>query len=221
MRAARAALRSPNLPPTALRTRKRTYRLAARARARDARRQRILDAAYEAFSALRYEDVTLEDVAARSGTSKRTVYRLFGTKKQLHAAWLREGAPGIPARPDPSTLTDTHGFVRRLVEFYEENGAAILNMLAQESSVPALRPLLDDGRQRYEQGIERALGHLLRGLRGATRKRRHMQLVVICDVYMWSMLRRGRGLTQADVERVIGEMLAVLGTGASGRGSPS
>src|SRR5512142_1493045 len=118
---------------------KRTYRLAARADARDARRRRIPEAAYEAFGARRYEDVTLAEVAARAGTSERTVYRLFGTKKRLLSSWLREVAPGIGPPPDPSLRNDTAGFVKVMVDFYEKRAASILNMLAQEDSVPALR----------------------------------------------------------------------------------
>ncbi len=189
---------------------RRTYRLAARAEARDERRRRILEAAYEVFGARRYEDVTLAEVAAKAGTSERTVYRLFGTKKRLLTSWLREVAPGIGPPPDPSVRHDSRAFVRIMVAFYETRGPSLLNMLAQEDSVPALRQLLDWGREKYDEGIERGLGHLLRGFRGAARKRRHMQLVVICDVYTWSLLRRGRGLTQNEVARVLEEMLAVL-----------
>src|SRR5262249_29474265 len=93
---------------------------------------------------------------------------------------------------------------------YEHRGAAILNMLAQEDSVPALRPILDWGRERYDEGIERALGHLLRGLRGAARKRRHHQLVVICDVYTWSLLRHGPKLSQTEVVNGLEGMLTIL-----------
>jgi AcrR family transcriptional regulator len=189
---------------------RRTYRLAARADARDERRKRILDAAYEVFGARRYEDVTLAEVAAKAGTSERTVYRLFGTKKRLLTSWLREVAPGIGPPPDPSVRHDSRAFVRIMVDFYETRGASLLNMLAQEDSVPALRQLLDWGRERYDEGIERGLGHLLIGFRGAARKRRHMQLVVICDVYTWSLLRRGRGLSQKEVARVLEDMLRVI-----------
>ena len=189
---------------------KRTYRLAARAEARDERRKRILEAAYEVFGARRYDDVTLAEVAAKAGTSERTVYRLFGTKKRLLSSWLREVAPGIGPPPDPSVKHDSRAFVRVMVEFYEQRGASLLNMLAQEDAVPALRPLLDWGRLKYDEGIERGLGHLLHGLRGPARKRRHMALVVICDVYTWSLLRQGRGLPQTEVVRVLEGMLIML-----------
>ena len=193
---------------------KRTYRLAARADARDERRKRILDAAYEAFGVRRYEDVTLAEVATRAGLSERTVYRLFGTKKRLLTAWLKEIAPNIGPPPEPSLRNDSRAFVRVMVEFYEQRGSAILNMLAQESSVTALRPILDWGRMRYDEGIERGLGHLLRGCRGAARKRRHHQLVVICDVYTWSLLRHGRKLSQNEVVKVLEDMLSILETTA-------
>lgn len=197
---------------------KRTYRLAARAEARDFRRQRILEAAYEAFGARRYEEVTLAEVAARAGTSERTVYRLFGTKQRLLSSWLREVAPRLGPPPDPSVRNDSSAFVRVMVEFYERRGAALLNMLAQEDSVPALRPLLDWGRDQYDKGIQRCLGHLLRGFRGAARKRRQMQLVVVCDVFTWSLLRQGRKLSQAEVVGVLEDMLAFLPV-APGRGA--
>jgi AcrR family transcriptional regulator len=189
---------------------KRTYRLATRAKARDARRRAILEAAYAAFGARRYEDVTLAEVAARAGTSERTVYRLFGTKKRLLSSWLKEVAPGIGPPPDPTLRDDSRAFVRVMVDFYEDRGPSILNMLSQEDSVPAFRPLLDWGRDRYDEGIKRGLGHLLRGFRGAARKRRHMQIVVICDVYTWSLLRQGRKLSKAEVLRVLDDMLGLI-----------
>ncbi|HEY8090890.1 MAG TPA: helix-turn-helix domain-containing protein, partial [Polyangiaceae bacterium] len=106
---------------------KRTYRLAARAEARDERRRRILEAAYEVFGVRRYEDVTLAEVAARAGTSERTVYRLFGTKKRLLTSWLKEVAPGIGPPPDPSVRNDARSFVHIMVDFYERRGASLLN----------------------------------------------------------------------------------------------
>jgi AcrR family transcriptional regulator len=189
---------------------KRTYRLAARADATDARRRRILEAAYEAFGLQRYEDVTLAAVAAVAGTSERTVYRLFGTKERLLSSWLSEIGPSVGPPPDPGLRNDTRAFVRVMVEFYEQRGASILNMLAQEDAVPALRPLMAWGRDLYDEGLERGLGHLLRGFRGAARQRRRMQLVVACDVYTWKLLRHGRGLSQGEVERVIEDLLNIL-----------
>jgi AcrR family transcriptional regulator len=189
---------------------KRTYRLTARAEASAERRRRILEAAYEVFGARRYDDVTLAEVAARAGTSERTVYRLFGTKKRLLSSFLREIAPGVRPPPDPTLQNDSRAFVRAMVDFYEQSGASVLNLLDQEDAVPALRPLLDSGRQKYDEGIERGLGHLLKGFRGAARKRRQMALVVICDVYTWRLLRQGRGLSQTEVVHVLEDMLALL-----------
>ena len=189
---------------------KRPYRLAARADATDARRRRILESAYEAFGLRRYEDVTLAEVAARAETSERTVYRLFGTKERLLSSWLSEIGPGVAPPPDPSLRNDTRAFVRVMIAFYEERGASILNMLAQEEAVPALRPLMAWGRDLYDEALERGLGHLLRGFRGAARQRRRMQLVMACDVYTWKLLRHGRGLSQGEVERVIEDLLDVL-----------
>ncbi|HEY2105244.1 MAG TPA: TetR/AcrR family transcriptional regulator [Candidatus Binataceae bacterium] len=54
-------------------------------------RARILHSAMELFGEKGFEDVPIDDVAARAGVGKGSVYRQFGSKEQLYAASVIEG----------------------------------------------------------------------------------------------------------------------------------
>jgi AcrR family transcriptional regulator len=54
-------------------------------------RARILQSAMELFGERRFEDVPIDDIAARAGVGKGSVYRQFGSKEQLYAASVIEG----------------------------------------------------------------------------------------------------------------------------------
>src|SRR5690242_12712167 len=64
-----------------------------------------------------------------------------------------------------------------------------------------------------QEGMMRAAA--LDARTGAARKRLLAQLVAICDVYTWFLLRRQRGLTRRETERALLEMLAPLVNGRS------
>ena len=55
---------------------------------------------------------------------------------------------------------------------YEAHGVAILRMLSQEDRVPAVRNLMDAGRDYHRKWVERTFKPLLQGLRGRRRERR-------------------------------------------------
>jgi AcrR family transcriptional regulator len=75
-------------------------------------RARILQSAMDLFGERGFEDVPIDDVAARAGVGKGSIYRQFGSKEQLYAASVIEGfvqlrnqiekalaaAPSIPER---------------------------------------------------------------------------------------------------------------------------
>ncbi|MEV6772360.1 TetR/AcrR family transcriptional regulator [Nocardia sp. NPDC051030] len=47
------------------------------------RRRQIIEAAYEVFTANGYETATISEVAARAGMGQGTVYRYFGSKREI------------------------------------------------------------------------------------------------------------------------------------------
>src|SRR3712207_3442669 len=76
----------------------RAYRMAARAAASEVTRERILDAACDAFLTSWYDDVTLREVAAAADVALQTVVNHFGTKEALYGAAVQRISDAIEAR---------------------------------------------------------------------------------------------------------------------------
>src|SRR4051812_18660204 len=176
--------------PTVRETRRRPYRMRARAERVKATRERILSAAADDFTTRLFDDVSLDDVAAAAGTTAQTVIRHFGSKESLFAAaadWISDRMVAPRERAEPG---DIAGAVRGLMEHYEQWGHAVLLVLSQEDRVPAIRPVTDEGRAYHRTSVEYHFGDLLDGRDGAARERRIAQLIAITDVYTWKLLRR-------------------------------
>ncbi|MDO9460372.1 MAG: helix-turn-helix domain-containing protein, partial [Alphaproteobacteria bacterium] len=62
-----------------------------RRRRKDARPQEILDAALASFAEKGFNAARVEDIAARAGLSKGTVYLYFDSKQDMFRALVREG----------------------------------------------------------------------------------------------------------------------------------
>ena len=72
----------------------------------EARRRAFLDAATAAFLEKGYASATLDDVIARSGGSRQTLYSLFGGKQGLFEALVAERTASIFAPYPADTLRD-------------------------------------------------------------------------------------------------------------------
>ena len=65
-------------------------------------RQRLLDAACEAFAEYGYRRATVRDICARAGVNLSAVNYHFGSKRELYAEVLRLAEPPIPSRANLS-----------------------------------------------------------------------------------------------------------------------
>ena len=75
------------------------------------------------------------------------------------------------------------------------------------------RDLVARGRALHQDWVTQTFPAHLAGLRGLTRERRLAQLVAICDIYVWKVLRRDLGLTRAQTETALVELIEALETG--------
>jgi AcrR family transcriptional regulator len=201
-----------SIPNMKVSVRKRPYRMVARARATAATGERILDAAVEVFFEDPGASISLDEVARRAGVTVQTVIRRFGGRDGLLAAAAaretnrvrreREVAPG-----------DVAGAVRALVSHYENTGDRVLVMLAQEAGSPMLRETAELGRKMHREWCESVFASALSGLTVTQRARRLAQLVAVCDVYTWMLLRRQAGLGRHQTELAIRELLKPLTEG--------
>jgi AcrR family transcriptional regulator len=174
---------------------RRPYQQGARAEAAAENTRRIVAAAQELFAESLYDQVSLADVAARAGVGLQTLIRRFRTKEAL-VAGIGEIVGGR-----------VEGAVANLVEHYEDAGDMVLRLLAQEDRVDAFRTVTDAGRRMHRDWTVRVFAPLLDGLDRSGRELRLAQLVAICDVYTWKLLRRDQGLSRTRTARALVEMI--------------
>jgi len=181
---------------------KRTYRMQSRATGVEATRRRILEATYQLFLEQPYDEVSLGRVAERAGLTKQTVIRQFGSKDQLAYAVVDWQRP----REEAARLVepgDVSGAVTTLVERYERMGDANVRVLQLENRVPAIRYLLEQGRESHSAWVARVFAPFLPRRRGRAHRRRAMAFYAATEVMLWKLLRRDFGLSRKETEAVL------------------
>jgi TetR/AcrR family transcriptional repressor of mexJK operon len=126
-----------------------------------AKRRAILDAARTLFSGQAYDGVTMEEVAARAGVSKMTVYSHFTDKETLFEALVRQESDRM-AEAFSMPASDG-GLAERLTAF----GGVFLRMILEHetacmmSTLPAMLHSHQEAAWRfYEAGPGRTLAGL-------------------------------------------------------------
>jgi AcrR family transcriptional regulator len=190
---------------------KRPYRMRARAEAAAETGRRILEAVIELHRERFWDQVTLEDIAERAGVTVRTVIRRFGSKERLIEAAAEEGTRQVTHQRYQAPIGDIEGAVKNLVDHYDEGwGDTALRLLAQEERVAAFRSITDAGRAFHYEWVERTFAPLLAKRTGEERRRLLAELIAICDVYFWKLLRRDLGLSREQTELAIRETILAL-----------
>ena len=185
----------------------RQYRLGRRAISASANGHNILASARRLFAKLRYDQVSLDDVASQAGVTERTVVRRFGSKERLFGAVGAERAASIRKARDEVPSGDIVEAVRLLVGTYEDWGDEVLHLLTQERGLAGVNNTVEAGRRYHAAWVERAFSPLLGKLPPALRRRRIAELVAVTDIYCWKVLRRDVGLSRAEVEKSLRELI--------------
>lgn len=189
---------------------RRPYRMRARAEAAAATGERILDAAIEVFWELPTERISLEEIARRAGVTVQTVIRRFGGREGVMAAAGAREAERVRSQRDEAPAGDAAAAVHVLMDHYEAMGARVLRMLAEEHRMAAVRAVADRGRALHRSWCERVFAAALAARTGVERARRLAQVVAVCDVYTWKLLRLDSGLSRRQTELALLELLRPL-----------
>jgi AcrR family transcriptional regulator len=184
----------------------RPYRMTARAEAVEQTRERILQAAYEEWLALPYDQVTLDGVARAAGTTRQTVLRHFGSKDDLALAVVEWQRPQEESarQVEPG---DVAAAVAQLVGRYEAMGDANVRLLELEGRVAPIDHLLAIGRESHRGWIETTFAPFL-PRRGKRREELVLALYAATDVTVWKLLRRDLQQSREDTEAVIRHLVA-------------
>jgi AcrR family transcriptional regulator len=189
----------------------RPYRMGARAEAAAATGRRILRAVLELHTERFHDQITLEDVAERAGVTAQTVIRRFGSRDRLISAAGEYAEREVLKQRSAAPIGDVTGAVGNLMEHYEELGASVLRLLAQEDRVPQLRAIADRGRAGHYAWVDRTFGP---HLKGRSKRLLRAKLITLTDVYVWKLLRLDLGLNRAETATVLNDLIrAVLREG--------
>jgi AcrR family transcriptional regulator len=186
---------------------KRRYQMTARAEAAQLTANGILDAAIGLFTDKAFEDVTLDEVAQRAGVTKRTVLRRFEAKDRLFIAAMDHAVDEMVRQREAAPVGDVAGAVANVVDHYERWGTNRLRLLSQEDRIELVAEHVRGGRIYHRTWVEHTFAPQLAGLRGQARKRRVAALVAATDVYTWKLLRLDLGLSRAETERTLVEII--------------
>ncbi|MGH2904068.1 MAG: TetR/AcrR family transcriptional regulator [Solirubrobacteraceae bacterium] len=199
---------SPDKP--ARKAEQRPYKQVARAQAQQRTRDALLDAASEELSKAGSSKASLETVAAKAGVTKQTALRHFGSKDGLIDAAFRRLSEGVRKERGAAPVGDVPGAARNLMEHYERYGDMMMRLLGEGHLFYLLRRATDHGRQVHVEWVKRTFAPQLESLRGAERERRTAQLVAVCDVYVWKLLRRDMKLSARQAEIALVELIEGL-----------
>ncbi|HEX4837707.1 MAG TPA: TetR/AcrR family transcriptional regulator [Solirubrobacteraceae bacterium] len=188
----------------------RTYKQVARAQAQQRTREALLDAANEELSKDGWSRASLEAVAAKAGVTKQTVLRHFGSKEGLIEAAIRHISEIVRRERARAPIGDLPGAVRNLMDHYERWGDLVMRALAEEHRTPLVRRITDRGREVHSEWVAQTFEPQLAKLSGETRERRMAQLVAVCDVYVWKLLRRDIKLGVPEAETALVELVERL-----------
>jgi AcrR family transcriptional regulator len=184
--------------------------MTARAASATRTAERIVAATKELFVDKVIAEITLADIAARAGVTVQTVLRRYGDKDSLFAAAVAHYADEVTAQRGQATPNAVDDIVANLVEHYEQWGPVVLKMLAQQAASPAIRDTVATSKDYHRDWCETVFSDALADLSKADRARRLAQLVAVCDVRTWELLRIASGLSRKQTQRALHEMLEPL-----------
>jgi len=171
---------------------------------------KIVEATRYLFAERAIAEITLADIAERSGVTVQTILRRFGDKSAVFAETITRFSVEVMAQRDQAVANDLDDLVRNLCEHYEMHGRFMVKVLGEEASTPSLGAALDIGRDYHRRWCETGFGATLARLRGAERGRRLAQLIAICDLRTWEVLRLRCGLSRTQTQLAVREMLQPL-----------
>lgn len=191
---------------------KRPYRMTARAEAVEATREAICAAAIELWLDVPYDELTLDDIAERAGTTRQTVLRHYGSKEGLALAAAEWYSPRIEAATEVEA-GDIPAAVSAIVFQYEAMGDANVRLLEIEDRLAEVHELLERGRSSHRRWVEQSFSPFVERVDRSERERLVDALYAATEVTVWKLLRRDFGRSVDATEAVLDTLVrGVLAT---------
>lgn len=183
----------------------RAYSQGARAASAEATRRRILNATVDLLKTRFRIEIRLEDVAREAQVSVQTVLNVFATRTGLLDAALAEMLRELRALRLSAEPGNIAGGVAALIDHYEQFGDLVVRNLMEQADPQ----LIEIGRAGHRQWVRRQFAPYLERL-AQPRRTQIDELVCVCDVYTWKLLRRDLGRSRSHTEATILAMVTAL-----------
>jgi AcrR family transcriptional regulator len=178
----------------------------ARAASAEATRRRILEVVIALLKRRFRSEIRLEEVAEGAEVTVQTIINVFGGRSGLldeALASLLHDLREQRLRAEPGDLA---GAVAALVDHYEQFGDLVIRNLAEQADLE----LIETGRAGHRQWVQRQFAAQIERV-DATRHRSLIEeLVCVCDVYIWKLLRRDMGRSRPVTEQTILSMVNAI-----------
>lgn len=169
-----------------------------RRRRKDARPGELLDAAIAVFARTGFHAASMDEIGARAGVSKGTVYLYFGTKEHLFSEAVRHGTEALLERTERFVAEEQGSaprMLRRLVSTWdliaagESTGAVLKLLLIESSALPSVAQYTEKLFEHMHALIQTLVE---RGLRDGDFRPCSSTLVarIICAALCWHALGR-------------------------------
>jgi AcrR family transcriptional regulator len=189
---------------------RRQYNQVARAESRKRTRDALLHAAVERFLADRWDQATIEAIAADAGVTKQTLLRHFGSKAGLFEQAMLRDYEQVREQRFAVPRGDLGAAVDNLLDHYEAwSGYAvrIADAAADSEALAALRGL---ARQLHYDWVEHAFGPWLDARGAVARSRLRNTLIAICDLNAWRLLSHDLALSRQETRATLLEAIERL-----------
>lgn len=128
----------------------------------DERRGQLLELAVGLFARHSFDELSMAGIAREAGISKALLYHYFPSKQELFEATLTQAAEevGRITEPDPALppLEALPASLDAFLGWIEQNDLAYRKLMESAGSVPGVRALIDDVRDRTSARILVAIG---------------------------------------------------------------
>jgi AcrR family transcriptional regulator len=159
-------------------------------------RDRVIDTVRELLADGSFHASTVEEVAARAGVSRATVYTHFGSRIGLVDA-LCERLGETAALREIRTTTEVDRLIELSVEFWAGDERIFEQLYGAVAVDPAAADFVERQRRDRAQEIRRV----------AKSKAQQAQLLLLTSFETYRELRRGVGLSQANVTKTLKRLL--------------
>jgi AcrR family transcriptional regulator len=158
-----------------------------------ATRERIVAAVRELLAEGTFHETTVEEVAARAGVSRATLYQHFGTREGLVDA-MCESFDANPALVAIRGVDDVDEFIALCVAFWSSEEQVLAQLYGAAAIDSAAASLVERQRSDRYRELKRMLHE-----RRPPDKRLFATLAVLTSFETYRELRRGAGLPLRDV----------------------